>query len=552
MASRPGGRIGTLLRTAWHLRVDQLVHQVYYRTLRPLAWARADRRQVTTPGRRQWTAAWNGPAYLPRRETAPNVFTMLGCSYRTVTCGDWNDANRPRLWLYECHYLDDLAARATDGRAEPDLLDRWIAANDRVAGVGWEPYPLSRRIVNIVKYLGRAGIASETRMQSLARQTRTLEDRLEYHLRGNHLLANAKALVFAGVFCSGADADRWLTRGVTLLLDQVQEQFLPDGGHFERSPMYHGLVLWDLCDLVDLSLLSNLEEIRLAAAACRPVIARGLAWLAAMCHPDGDVSFFNDSTFGVAPTLAQLRAYAGRHAIEAVAVRPPDDLTVLHESGFRSVACRPGERLLIDVGSVGPAYQPGHAHAGTLSLELSIRGRRVVVNSGISTYAAGPQRSLERGTAAHSTVEVDGRDSSEVWSAFRVGRRARITDSGQQTMDGMHEVWATHDGYAHLSGRPLHTRRCVLGPGRLTIVDRLSAPVSSAVARFFLHPDVRADDPCGWVLSDGCTVRVSISGGRPMICAAAWHPGFGLALPTMCIEIPFTNGELVTELVWES
>lgn len=553
MASRLGGRIGTLLRTAWHLRVDQLVHQAYYRTLRPLAWARADRRHVVPPGRRKWTTAWSAPAYLPRRETAPNVFTILGCSHRTVTCGDWNDANRSRLWLYECHYLDDLAAAsAIDGQAEPDLLDRWIASNVGVTGVGWEPYPLSRRIVNIVKYLGRDGIASDMRMQSLARQTRTLEDRLEYHLRGNHLLANAKALVFAGAFCSGADADRWLTRGVALLLDQVQEQFLPDGGHFERSPMYHGLVLWDLCDVVELSLLSNLEEIRLAAAACRPFIAQGLAWLAAMCHPDGDVSFFNDSTFGVAPTLAQLRAYAGRHDLEAVAVRAPDELIVLHESGFRSASFSPGTRLLIDVGSVGPAYQPGHAHAGTLSLELSIRGQRVVVNSGISTYAAGLQRSLERGTAAHSTVEVDGCDSSEVWSSFRVGRRARITDSGQLSRDGTHEIWATHDGYAHLSGRPLHTRRCVTGPGRLTIADRLSAPVSSAVARFFLHPDVRADDPCHWTLPDRGSVRISASGGRPVSRSAAWHPGFGTAVPTVCIEIPFANGELVTELTWES
>lgn len=492
---------------------------------------------------------WNGPAYLPRRETAPGVFTIHGTAHPTPSHADWNDPGRSRLWLYECHYLDDLAAASLNDDPAADLLDRWIAANPPAAGVGWEPYPLSRRIVNIVKHLGREGRAADHQMLSLARQVLALEDQIEYHLRGNHLLANAKALVFAGAFCAGPDADRWLRRGSALLGEQVREQFLADGGHFERSPMYHGLAMWDLCDIVELAGRSGVEGLRPVAEACRPTIARGLVWFAAMCHPDGDVSFFNDSTCGVAPSLAQLRDYAMRLGVESEDT--PDGLMTLAESGFRVVSCGPRSRLLVDVGSVAPAYQPGHAHAGTLSLELSIRGQRVVVNSGISTYAVGIQRIHERGTAAHSTVAIDATDSSEVWSSFRVGRRARITDCGQHRHGVMSEVWGTHDGYRHLAGRPLHTRRCISRPGRVEVIDRLSARVDAAVARFFLHPDVREAGPCSWILPDGGTVRISAAGGSPALRAAAWHPGFGMAVPNACVEILFVGDELVTELAWE-
>lgn len=548
-ASRPGG-VGTVLRTVRNLRFDQLLHQVAHRTLQPLIRRRASRRSIATPRRRAWAAPWDGPVYLPRRETSHGVFTLHGVSHPIQGHADWNHARRPRLWLYECHYLDDLAAAPSIPAAEaPNLLDRWIDANPPASGVGWEPYPLSRRIVNIVKYLGANDSVTDARMHSLARQTRALEDQIEYHLRGNHLLANAKALVFAGALCAGPDADRWLRRGTTLLVDQIREQFLADGGHFERSPMYHGLLVWDLCDVVELALRSGVEQVHAAADGCRPVIEKGLAWFATMCHPDGDVSFFNDSTGGVAPTLAALRSYAER--IDTVADVNQAPFTMPVASGFHTVDCGPGNRLLIDLGSVGPDYQPGHAHAGTLSLELSIGGRRTVVNSGISTYTAGVQRSRERGTAAHSTVQIDDADSSEVWSSFRVGRRAKVTDSGWCASGDAVEVWGTHDGYTHLPGRPLHTRRCIVRPGRLDVVDRLSASVDAAVARFFLHPDVRTDGPCRWILPDGGTVRLSTAGGTPATRATAWHPGFGTAVSNQCVEISFVGDELLTQLHWE-
>jgi hypothetical protein len=41
------------------------------------------------------------------------------------------------------------------------------------------------------------------------------------------------------------------------------------------------------------------------------------AWLAAMCHPDGEIVLFNDSAFGIAPSPVELDSYADRLGVEA-------------------------------------------------------------------------------------------------------------------------------------------------------------------------------------------------------------------------------------------
>ena len=81
---------------------------------------------------------------------------------------------------------------------------------------------------------------------------------------------------------------------------------------------------------------------------------------------------------------------------------------------------------LIDVAEIGPSYLPAHGHADALTFELSLDGKRVVVDTGTQSYEDGPSRWAQRSTSAHITIEIDGQSSSEVWKSFRVGRRARV------------------------------------------------------------------------------------------------------------------------------
>ena len=181
-----------------------------------------------------------------------------------------------------------------------------------------------------------------------------------------------------------------------------------------------------------------------------------LRWLDAMTHPDDHISFFNDATFGVAPENCQLRDYVTRLGIDKKAEQATG-LLHLSESGFARMT-RNEAVVLCDIGRIGPDYLPGHAHADTLSFELSLAGERVIVNSGISEYGLSSERIRQRGTAAHSTVVVAEADSSEVWSGFRVGQRARV-DAIEilETLESF-IVGARHHGYTRLPKGPHHSR----------------------------------------------------------------------------------------------
>jgi uncharacterized heparinase superfamily protein len=467
---------------------------------------------------------------------------------RRIPEGGWHVIDASDLWRYNLHYFDDLNASGAQSRRawHQQAIDDWVRSNSPGTGTGWEPYPISLRLVNWIKYSLSGQELSASAMQSLATQVRALCQRLEYHLLGNHLFANAKALVFAGLYFEGREADAWSNKGLSLLAREISEQILPDGGQFERSPMYHALALEDVLDLVNIAKTFPVGIPSRWAPLVRSWPALGermRGWLDAMCHPDGEISFFNDAAQGIAPAPAELRRYAyellsasGKH--EAVSERPR--LTHLAQSGYARAEAK-DVVLLIDVAPVGPDYLPGHAHADTLSFELSLFGRRVIVNGGTSRYGTGPEREAERGTPAHSTVTVDGENSSEVWAGFRVARRARPFDLAIDETDQQLRISCAHDGYKRLPGKPVHRRSWQLRTGELRIEDRIEGKYGAAEARYHLHPSVEVimDAPAtsGLLrLPGGKEVRWR-SGSAARIDSSHYAPEFGRRLPTNCLTL---------------
>jgi uncharacterized heparinase superfamily protein len=285
-------------------------------------------------------------------------------------------------------------------------------------------------------------------------------------------------------------------------------------------------------------------------AARRAVAQRMLQWARGMAHPDGGVAFFNDSAFGIACTLAELEAFARTLGI---AVADEDGSRAYPESGYVRLERGPAVALL-DVAPVGPAYQPGHAHADTLSFELSLFGRRVLVNSGTSTYEEGRQRQWERGTAAHNTMVVDGQDSSEVWKSFRVARRALPFDRAIGAATGSSlTVACSHDGYRRLPGNVVHTRRWTMDASALEIVDTLSGRFERAQAALLFHPDVAvsaADAEQVRFKVAGRDVAMRVCGGKVRVEKGHWHPEFGCTLATNRVLINAEGCELRIRLVY--
>jgi hypothetical protein len=148
-----------------------------------------------------------------------------------------------------------------------------------------------------------------------------------------------------------------------------------------------------------------------------------------------------------------------------------------------------GDSAVIDVGPVCPDALPAHAHADLFSFELCLGGRRAIVDSGVYEYAAGRWRDFFRSTRAHNTVEVEGRNQSEVWLSFRVGRRARPLFARFAEIPLGALVQSEHDGYAHLSQRPCHRRTFLWLGSAIVVIDELfGAGVVTAASRIHLSP----------------------------------------------------------------
>ncbi|MBQ1784376.1 MAG: alginate lyase family protein [Gammaproteobacteria bacterium] len=508
-------------------------------------------------------ASFLSPAQRRPSMLGPRKFNFLN-EEGTLDSG-WDDLTRTKLWRYNLHYFDDLNSIGALSRDawHKVLIDDWIAQNLPGEGTGWEPYPTSLRIVNWIKRHLDGRYLSTNQCQSLAVQVRWLMKRLEWHLLGNHLFANAKALIFAGFLFDGPEANCWLTKGLNIVRLQLSEQVLADGGNFELSPMYHSIFLEDLLDLINVASLSCGLIDSPTIQCWRETAEKMLNWMAAMCHPDGEISFFNDAAFGVASTPAELKAYASRNGVvtkvpEVAFESDKPVVTVLSDSGYVRMEATAAVALL-DVAHVGPAYLPGHAHADTLSFELSIWDQRVVVNGGTSRYGIGPERLRERSTIAHSTVMINNRDSSEVWGGFRVARRARPIDLmiSQHTDEVV--VACSHDGYQRLPGKPIHRRQWNFGSNVLTVTDKVIGMFTCAEAKYNFHPDVRVylsdENMLTLALPTGEKILFRVTVGRLRLESSRYACMFGFVQNTTCAVVSTASSEndatACIEFVWK-
>jgi len=492
------------------------------------------------PMLRQTSGIWKNLSNRPAVMVNPRCLSLFNRDYKISDADDWSGRNIPRLAAYHLHYFDDFAAAADAAERKDwhkDLIAHWIDHNPPGSKPGWEPYPTSLRIVNWIKWLLQENDAAPEMLDSLALQIRSLRKRIEYHLLGNHLIANAKALVFAGAFFQGKEADEWLYAGLKLLGHEINEQILADGGHYERSPMYHSIVLEDVLDLIQLErMFPDLDRDDLCDAIeqWKDAAPRMIEWLNAMRHLDGDISFFNDACFKQAPPPDGLIEYARRVGCIASDDQSGKQIISLPNSGYYRLQKKEAV-LLIDAGEVGPDYQPGHGHADTLSFELSLHGKRFLVNSGVSTYEDNALRNYQRSTPAHNTAMVQKENSSEIWSAFRVARRARVFDVHIEEDQERVCVMASHDGYKRFRGKVIHKRTFTMDDDSLIITDEFSGTGLHEIDIYWhLHPaiDVRNE------LENNAEIMLSndiISGSlfsdqrmKTVIEDSKYYPGFGI------------------------
>ena len=475
-------------------------------------------------------APTQGPAHDPwntRERIQGGDFCFLNEEASLGRPVDWAAPEQSHLWRFTLHYFHYLHLLSTQEQVA--LCREWVAANRRGEGVGWHPYPTSLRLVNWC----RAGLPASDLLESLYRQAAYLYRTVETHVYGNHLLENARALVLAGCYLQGqGEADRWVRRGLALYRDEIEEQILPDGVHFERSPMYHALMLEGLLDVISV-LPDDQSDQQLLRKTARDMTEV----LAAVTHPDGTLALFNDSTHEIAPSPARLLQYS-----REVLGSTPTSQAAFPDAGYY-VAQADDLWMMIDGGPAGPEYLMAHAHADLFSYELSLFGGRFVVDSGVYEYAAGPMRQYVRGTAAHNTVQVDGLDQIECWDSFRVARRDAPRDVEWTRTERGAAFNGEFDGYRGRVGDNIAHRRRIEVDKEARCIHVRDTVTGSGVhrveSRIRLHPDVAASqDGDGFVLErNGNQCRIEIEGGRVERETGWYCPRFGVRNKNCCLLI---------------
>jgi uncharacterized heparinase superfamily protein len=454
----------------------------------------------------------------------------------------WDNEFSSKLWCYNLHYFEcllqvDSSNNKTD--AQISLIDNWIDNNKFGKGTAWEPYPTSLRIINWIKWHWHCGGLTQKAKLSLWNQVRWLKNKPEYHLLGNHLFINAKALLFASAFFNLDSGTKYFKEAIDILKKELQEQFLEDGAHFELSPMYHSLAMEDLLDLISIS--NKLPNI-FPTEDILKIYSKGMSWLETMIYNNNELAHFNDCANGIAPIYSELVTYANKLG---VINENSNKRKLQHHKNSGFIVYKDSKsHLIADFGKIGPNYLPAHAHADTLSFELAVNGERVIVNSGTSVYGNSKERLRQRGTAAHSTVEIDNLNSSEVWSGFRVARRAvpfNIQVNSNSNINSQLSFSASHNGYLRLENKATHTRKFILYNNTWSIEDEISGKDNIVLSRFYLHPEIVArKNETGMLLSKNNIdlIRLTLESNLDLnIVETTYHDQFGITKVNKCIQL---------------
>jgi hypothetical protein len=457
-----------ILNTVRHLKFIQAFYQIWYRIkIKPTL--------IDEP------IDYNQSSSIIWKQSLPNSisltekksFNFLNIKHSFLNKIDWNYSGYGKLWTYNLNYFDFLNQKTNRKQIGIDLINDYIE-NYKTLKEGKESYPISIRGINWVKFLSRNSI-NDARVNSILNHDfRTLFNNLEYHLLGNHLLENGFSLLFGAYYFQDL---KLYNKSKEILKYELNEQILEDGAHFELSPMYHQLILYRILDCIQLIKINkwiNDDLLLLLEDSASKMIS----WLNEVTFKNGDIPCVNDSTFNIAPTSEELFNYADQIGVITKKI-------VLSDSGYRNFKNNNFE-LFVDVGNVGPSYQPGHAHSDTLSFILHVNNKPVFVDTGISTYEKNQKRQAERQTSAHNTVVINREDQTQVWGGFRVAKRAQA----KILKEGVDFIVAKHDGYKKIGVS--HLRRFSIDKSLVQIKDTIVNDSNyNQTAYFHLHPSLK-------------------------------------------------------------
>lgn len=458
-----------LFHTIKHLKLKQVYYRLYY-----FIRNRFFKKKYNLIPQTEFPIInWEGGIANISSYKKNNVFRFLNLTKSFKESIDWNFGDYGKLWTYNLNYFEFLNQNQIDKDEALSLIENYVE-HDNILKDGIESYPISLRGINWIKFLSINNIENDKINLKLYHHYLRLRDNLEYDLLGNHLLENGYSLLFGAYYFKDED---FYKIAYQILTEELEEQILDDGAHFELSPMYHQILLHRLLDCINLVNHNSWKQDNLDSFLSNKG-AKMLGWLETITYSNGNIPMVNDCAYDVAPSSSQLFEYACNLKI-------PFGEVILKESGYRKILGKNYE-LFVDVGNVGPDYQPGHAHSDTFSFELYLNEQPLIVDVGTSTYEKNQKRLDERQTFSHNTVMVNGSNQSQVWHGFRVAKRAKIIN----LIEYEDVISATHDGYKSIG---VQHERSFYVKNNIKIIDKILMNKDRKIesqAFFHIHPSV--------------------------------------------------------------
>jgi O-antigen/teichoic acid export membrane protein/uncharacterized heparinase superfamily protein len=381
------------------------------------------------------------------------------------------------------------------------VWEDWIHKNPPGSGFNWQhPFEVAARLGNwtwAYVLLAYSRVHDSQCLQrlksSLEAHADYLQSHLEHHWPNNHLLLEVKSFCeFALLF---PELDRGFSKRARAILErEVMEQVLADGAHAELCSMYHRVIAGELGELARLSERCGQP---LAERAARR-IEEMEKFTRALLRRDGSCALLGDSAesdtcirFDFARReCSDLNYWVGCHAgLDTDGVSPLciSDVPRLHggveirsfpEAGYAFLTSRTSDdevHVTFDFGSFSRCRSPNHGHCDALGFELYARGHPLIVDPGVYLpwNTRIPWARHFRGTAAHNTLMIDGREQSDLSAYCDVGKTARVRRLRQESSDERATIagecipyWAESEGIAHRREISLQTER-------LTIHDQI-------------------------------------------------------------------------------
>lgn len=260
---------------------------------------------------------------------------------------DWNNEQYGKLWTYNLNYMDYLLQPDIPVDEASGWINKFIdeSSDNRT---GWEAYPIALRGINWIKFISvNHLLISHADLikwnASLYAQYWQLYHNLEFHLQGNHLLEDAYSLLWGGLYFR---EDKFYEKAIWLLAKELNEQILPDGAHYELSPMYHTILSDRLLDCINaLKHNPRFEGQEFVLSFLKEKAQLMVGWLDAITYKDGTIPLLNDAAYNIAPTPQKLFVYARLLGISWT-------VRTLKESGYRKFITNTFE-MILDVGNIG-------------------------------------------------------------------------------------------------------------------------------------------------------------------------------------------------------